>query len=688
VASRSSLSAMTQPVDASPAAPSLGGVLADRMAAVAGSLRARASALARSPAPRELLVWHLFLLVPTLAFKGSYLRTIWRAETLWGADGLLLGLDSNPATAVLAGARLVASDVLQLAALVLAVWLVGRVGLGIRTTRLALSTLALAVLIGGASWLCLSQSGSFPTVELLALAAYWVRDNPGLVLEFHPVRVSALLIVATGWALVLGWLLRQSRYGRVGRLTPLALASATAVAAAAGAAALPSTLSHDAEVARRGFWVTALGTFWESMHPETDAVPPPPRKPELAAAARQLAYPTGRPRSDGVGTTRLAPARPRHVLMLIFETAPQKYYSLADNPGLPTFAAMRRHSIVSEKHYTTRPFSTDANYSALSGVYPPSLKLGTHPPVSTDGLASVLSAQGYDATYIDAYRLDWTRGDRRRRLWSALGFAELVELEPAGSNDRSYDARVSREAEAFRTALERIETAERRDRKALVVIASALGHFEWKSRPEHRKLPPARKLFEIARVMDRLTGQLLAELARRRIADVAIVITGDHGLRYGAEFTSLGEDPREADPRFNVPFLLYAPGLVDREIRLPYPTSHVDITPTLLALLGVSTEGRLYHGENMLDPALADRALFLLNARLAPFDYLLWKGGAYEIDHVTGLVSADPARQRSDTLEAAQVRELFDAATQVFDLTASRFARDRRTPRPSPLSVR
>jgi hypothetical protein len=651
-----------------------------RLRSLLAKAAARVAAGIRSATLGELLTWHLFLLAPTLAFKTGYLDTIWPGHELL-ADTSVWAADADALSLVLAGVRLFGSDILGLAGFVLVVWALGTRVPGIRLRHLAGTTLVLVTVLGGATWLCLEESGGFLTPELVSIAWYWVQDNPAVLLHFRPFRISVLIVVATLWWLTLRWVLRRSERGdRRPLLVPAALSMA-GIAAALFVNTMTSTRSHDAGVARRGFWTAAVQGFLTTVPPsggpsvDRDL----PRAAQLEATMRGLSYPQGRPADPtslaGLSTER---RRPRHIVIVLLETAARGYYPLTNNPDFPTFAAMSRRAIVADHHYATRPFSTDANYSALSGVYPPSLRLGANPPASTQGLASILSAYGYDASYVDAYRFDWRGGNRQRRMWTNLGFSQLIELEPPGTRgERTYAARVRREEEAFRTAFEQIDAAERSNRKALVVVASALGHFEWKSRPEDRRLPPARKLYEIARVADRLTGELLDRLSRRGISDMMILVTGDHGLRYAAEFASLGEERRQAAARFNVPFLLYAPGLVANQIRLPYPTSHVDITPTLLSLVGVPTDGLLYHGENMLDPALAGRALFLLNARLAPFDYVVWKSGVYELDHLTGRVAADVEPAPADKLPGDQVRAMFDSATQLFDFTAMRFARDR-----------
>jgi arylsulfatase A-like enzyme len=42
------------------------------------------------------------------------------------------------------------------------------------------------------------------------------------------------------------------------------------------------------------------------------------------------------------------------------------------------------------------------------------------------------------------------------------------------------------------------------------------------------------------------------------------------------------------DYAFHVPLLLYAPGILKRSERIDYVTSHIDITPSILDLAGIS----------------------------------------------------------------------------------------------------
>ena len=145
--------------------------------------------------------------------------------------------------------------------------------------------------------------------------------------------------------------------------------------------------------------------------------------------------------------------------------------------------------------------------------------------------------------------------------------------------------------------------------------------------------------------------------ARRLREEVIIVVTGDHGPRFLDELASLGEDLGHGDATFNVPLLVYAPGLLSRQVRLPHVTSHVDITPTLLYLVGLEPEHFLFHGGNVLDGRLRERVTYLMGAGLYPVDGLHWRGRMVTVNRVTGEVRSRPRDREARGPAAARLED-------------------------------
>jgi len=103
---------------------------------------------------------------------------------------------------------------------------------------------------------------------------------------------------------------------------------------------------------------------------------------------------------------------------------------------------------------------------------------------------------------------------------------------------------------------------------------------------------------------DRVTGRILASLASHGQENTLVVVTGDHGEEF-FEHGQFGHTGNFTAAQVAVPFLLRGPGVeAGRETR---PTSHVDLVPTLLELLGADSSQRSSYslGYNLLEPPSA-----------------------------------------------------------------------------------
>jgi hypothetical protein len=100
---------------------------------------------------------------------------------------------------------------------------------------------------------------------------------------------------------------------------------------------------------------------------------------------------------------------------------------------------------------------------------------------------------------------------------------------------------------------------------------------------------------------DRVTGRILASLAEHDQENTLVVVTGDHGEEF-FEHGQFGHTGNFTAAQVAVPFLLRGPGIeAGLEKR---PTSHVDLAPTLLELLGADPAQRSSYclGHNLLEP--------------------------------------------------------------------------------------
>jgi hypothetical protein len=683
-------------------------------APAAGDPAAGWTARLQSPAAARLLLWYVLLLVPTLFFKYSYLRSV-------ATDGLAATLASGPfghLPGLVQYLLLFKGDLAEVLVIVIIAAVAGRL-LRIDLAWLVALTSFIAIMVSAANWLSFQTAGALIARDNLTLAIAWIRQNPLVLLSQPSDRLLVMagvlmLFLAVFWSVSAFLLARYAVAGGRGRIVVRTLAPLAGAAWIAGLIAAVAYRTNGAPVPEsfRGYWSETAGSLagFESWHPDGLRLPPVAR---LDSEYDRVVYPVPRDtnaaaRAAGALAAQLDHPRPAHIVIVSLETAAHRYYPITDNPAYPAFFAMGKQGIVTDHHFTTMPATMWAIYSMVSGTYP---RLGRslvdYGDFHAGGLAAVLGRHGYESTFIDSYRIDWNPsngGRHNSRLLRGLGFSNLLEAAPEGgatategSGDDGYAAAVAQEQRSLASAADRIAAASAHGTKAFVFVATILGHYPWRTPPGAEGLGNDQKIPLIARDLDRCVGEFLQSLRERGLADsVIVVVTGDHGLRTMAEFRSVGQ-PMELGPTsFNVPLLIYAPGIITSAIHIPFVTSHVDLAPTLLALVGIHDAPLLLEGGDMLAGTPCGRTTFLLNGSLRPVDGFYRGGEFYALNRFTGDVRvtpgpADPCAgdaapaagggPTADAATAAATAQTLDRASQLFDTTAAIFLRQSGTTR-------
>jgi phosphoglycerol transferase MdoB-like AlkP superfamily enzyme len=109
----------------------------------------------------------------------------------------------------------------------------------------------------------------------------------------------------------------------------------------------------------------------------------------------------------------------------------------------------------------------------------------------------------------------------------------------------------------------------------------------------------------------KLIDRLIAKLKEtNQFSNTIFVVTGDHGIRSVYETNQLFENPQLLNEvSFRVPFWIFNAGRLD--LKNPdWATSHIDVTPTILDLLGIPYAPTSYQGRTMLHPT--ERVVFFL----------------------------------------------------------------------------
>lgn len=671
------------------------------MRAKKAAMRLTFNKIISSKTGAQLWWWYVVLLIPTLFFKYVYLDSIYRVgiKKRDGISVILAPLIQDPSSiwAYFYVFAFFVRDALEVLLLVVLTYVIGHLLLRLRVGLLMIATVFSCLLVSAANYVSMNQLGTLLTFDTFQISIHWLKDDPTIFTKVFTPKKMAFVPLAVLWGIVplvastklptsLG-LSKRTRF-LAGSLLVAFFAVSLLVSAN-----LSATYSNSSSPFQ-GYWSNSFVTFFgldgrNQLSSDTTDIS------RVADDYRHLIYPNSFEK-DPQYLIHLPSGslHPRHVIIVGLETAAQRYYPLVNNPGLPHFYQMSQQSIVSDKHYTTSPYTTWAVYSILTGTYFRSAasRLRRYGELTTDGLATVLKKNGYSTTYIDSYKIDWMGGDGNRRLIKNLGFDAIIEtgLQSIGRDRDFYEAMFEREQQTFKHIFQSVLDAERHKKKALVFAMTAIGHYPWKSGRLDQSQSGKDKLYAIARRFDGLFGELLRALESRNLAnDVIIVVTGDHGLRYKAEFESLGHTMQYGQLTFNVPFMFYAPGLMSHQVFVPYITSHVDIAPTLLFLNGVDANGLLYHGENLLDMRIQTRMTFMMNTGLSPVDGFYFNGYLYALNNLTGEVqiqrmsSASASDVESDTarptniatISDVEVKTALDNAKRLFDMTVAYFIR-------------
>jgi phosphoglycerol transferase MdoB-like AlkP superfamily enzyme len=121
---------------------------------------------------------------------------------------------------------------------------------------------------------------------------------------------------------------------------------------------------------------------------------------------------------------------------------------------------------------------------------------------------------------------------------------------------------------------------------------------------------PVERYRQAIRYTDKFLAALDVELAKLHLSDSTIFcVIGDHGEAFG-EHGQLGHERIAFDEVLHVPWVMRAPLLVERGIEVTEPVSSVDLTPTILHLLGFDTTEAGFDGLNALGPLPNDRKVY------------------------------------------------------------------------------
>jgi arylsulfatase A-like enzyme len=314
-----------------------------------------------------------------------------------------------------------------------------------------------------------------------------------------------------------------------------------------------------------------------------------------------------------------------NVVFFVLETAPAVVFDPARDSlrDMPNARRLRQNSFVATSHFSTLPLSSSALFSLFTSTYArgaDAVGASLAENVQLPGMIRDLNAAGYETGY---YGFVWkAHRERDDRMFASLGFKRIVEsnldegdlegkttfkgpIEYVERHDRELLAKVLNDIHEWSAARQ----------KFAAVFFPQLGHDPWRAPKGSKAKTLLDRGHALAVYQDAWLGELLAELERDGALDrTMVVLTSDHGLR-------TTEDPEQKtlrlvstrgdDIMIRVPLLIWAPRILTSPERIEWPTSHIDLAPTILDLLAVPHDPAREQGMDIWNPGLRNRRLFL-----------------------------------------------------------------------------
>ena len=299
-----------------------------------------------------------------------------------------------------------------------------------------------------------------------------------------------------------------------------------------------------------------------------------------------------------------------NVILVVLESVRSSEMGKYGKPyqsATPFLDWLGKHSINFEKNYSTSPLTikseTAINCSLLDSFWAIPLSKSGDNIGRMSCLPSIFVDLGGAANWMHGYSSEFYSREQYHR--EVLGFSELIDIEHFYGSEFDYDRVKSQltglnqenflgwgvsDARVFDEALKQLATYPRPFFLEILTLSNHLP-FEWDWNiefPDH--LQTTETYLDRYRRGIYYTDQALAKFfAEFSVSEAAentlLVVTGDHGIWVFDEDENINA-VRKYEQFYRVPLMIYGKGLTP--VVISRASSHLDIAPTILGLLGLS----------------------------------------------------------------------------------------------------
>ncbi len=301
----------------------------------------------------------------------------------------------------------------------------------------------------------------------------------------------------------------------------------------------------------------------------------------------------------------LAGAVPQKTNLVVIILESVGYLDYSSNPSpMPFLHSLASKGIALPQHYSTWPQTMKALFSFYCSELPYSdyqTITSTNPAIPCISIVRALKQAGYNTALFESADFSY---DRQLRFFKHRAFDEMYDMYTLpGAKNAWKDSWGVAETLTVKDLLQ--WTATRKGHRFAVFYNMVTGHhpyaFEgYKSKIdtlEHEK----ESYHHCLKYIDQRIRQVVDGLRQEGLLDnTLVVVFSDHGEGFGRHPRTFSHGPVVYEEAIRVPMVMYGPQFKNiAGFQVGIPTSHIDLAPTILGLLGVKVPFTM-KGRNLL----------------------------------------------------------------------------------------
>jgi arylsulfatase A-like enzyme len=295
--------------------------------------------------------------------------------------------------------------------------------------------------------------------------------------------------------------------------------------------------------------------------------------------------------------------RPKNVIVFFLESMGAEYLSLYGSqhettPHLQKLAA--DHGVVFDNFYVTVPYSCKSIISLSAGVYERvdwKLVVAESPEFRVPLITEVLQEQGYRSCYAHSGYWSWRSRDRflKSRVGTLIDAEHLPDskISSWGVSDKAM----------FQASLDWIDADPQTPFFLLTYTIETHHPYATPARPLNFDVQDKElaNYLNAIRATDENIAWMVQELDKRKLLeDTLIVITADHGEAFG-QHNQRSHNFGVYECNVHIPLVMIHPSLKSMPRRVKSVREQIDVSPTVLDLLGVKSPA-VWQGRNLFRP--------------------------------------------------------------------------------------